>query len=619
MSGENSDTQLKFSDSSAYTIRMPEIPLNPPREWFTPPSDMPKDAGCIVENDGRIYGYLCHWGSVLMDGSSDRWKPPRSKTEYAYAHTGDTVCDDGTTIRTANLGGDAGHAPSSKRVEDLQSFYEDTSTQLARVRYGEDANGVWFAGACWPTVSELDIARLRASARSGHWAAIGDWKDLSSGRSGYELVGACLVNVPGLKYARADKAASGVLMFTPMTTKRQRDPLSLVSEFVMSATQMLKAIGLAVGAATDLPLSDRELQWDSTAAEGRVREFVTDENGDINWSRYQDAFFYYDPENSEEFGGYKLQFADVIDGELTAVWRGVAAVAAVLSGSRGGVDLPSEDVDTVKGRVSAYYSRFADEYQDDSIVPPWEGSAVSEVTQSICCSGSVEFEASAATEIPVSGVLVVENQLTEDGRLIASGGAEWRDPPLPLYAKLENTEGHTDAMLVGRIDQIWRDESDNNRILYSGVIIPESASEYGQQVLDAVASKTLKGISIDGISGPNDSYVDESDTWVMTKIVIAGATLTPMPAINDATVTIGSDDASSEEFSVSDGKDFQGDDQTSDDSGSVDDAQTATAETDSLDALRESLNSVSDRVEYLIGLVESSQMSARYEAAARRI
>jgi hypothetical protein len=194
---------------------MAEIPLYPPREWFTPPASMPKDAGCIVEADGRIYGYLMHWGAVLMDGSGDRWTPPRSRNAYAYAHTGDTVTEEGETIKTANLGGDAGHAKNAGDLSALQEFYENTSTQLARVRYGEDENGVWFAGACWPTTTELEMAKLRASARSGHWAVLGDWRDMRSGRPGYELVGACLVNVPGLKYARADKAASGVISFNP--------------------------------------------------------------------------------------------------------------------------------------------------------------------------------------------------------------------------------------------------------------------------------------------------------------------------------------------------------------------------------------------------------------------
>src|SRR3989304_5313193 len=167
------------------------IPLYPPRDWFTPPANMASDAGCVVEDSGRVFGYLCHWGSILMDGSGDRWTPPRSKSSYSPAHTGDTKLADGEILKTANLGGDVGHAPQGDPWS-AQDFYENTQTQLARVRYGEDAHGVWFAGSLWPTVSELDVARLRASARSGHWAAIGDWRDLRNGKAGYELVGACL-------------------------------------------------------------------------------------------------------------------------------------------------------------------------------------------------------------------------------------------------------------------------------------------------------------------------------------------------------------------------------------------------------------------------------------------
>lgn len=126
--------------------------------------------------------------------------------------------------------------------------------------------------------------------------------------------------------------------------------------------------------AADLPLADRAMEWDSGGAEGRVRQWAGGPDRDkIDWDKYGRAFFAVDGERKEEFTGYKLGFADVVDGKLVAVPRGVFAVAAVLMGSRGGVDLPAEVQDAVKARVAGYYHRI-----EDGLKAPWEEKSVRE-------------------------------------------------------------------------------------------------------------------------------------------------------------------------------------------------------------------------------------------------
>ncbi len=61
----------------------------------------------------------------------------------------------------------------------------------------------------------------------------------------------------------------------------------------------------------------------------------------------------------------RLLIADVIDGRLHAVPRGVMAAAAVVQGSRGGVHLPENDVDRVKSHLAKYYDKLQE-------TPPWE-------------------------------------------------------------------------------------------------------------------------------------------------------------------------------------------------------------------------------------------------------
>ncbi|MCV7254710.1 hypothetical protein H7J86_21345 [Mycobacterium hackensackense] len=120
---------------------------------------------------------------------------------------------------------------------------------------------------------------------------------------------------------------------------------------------------MSVTAFGDLPLGNRERKWDGDAAEKRIRRWADAE--DEPNEKYRDAHVWYDKDRKQDFGAYKLLIADVVDGRLTAVPRAVMAAGAVMQGSRGGVDLPSEDVDRVKSHLAKYYAKM-----DESA--PWD-------------------------------------------------------------------------------------------------------------------------------------------------------------------------------------------------------------------------------------------------------
>lgn len=122
---------------------------------------------------------------------------------------------------------------------------------------------------------------------------------------------------------------------------------------------------MAVTAFQDLALADRDREWDGDAAEKRVRRWADAEDGPN--PKYRDAHVWYDADEKDEFGAYKLLIADVIDGKLEAVPRGVMAAGAVMQGSRGGVDLPEKDIDRVKSHLAKYYEKMGD-------TAPWERS-----------------------------------------------------------------------------------------------------------------------------------------------------------------------------------------------------------------------------------------------------
>jgi hypothetical protein len=122
---------------------------------------------------------------------------------------------------------------------------------------------------------------------------------------------------------------------------------------------------MAVTSFQDLPLADRDRSWDGPAAEKRVRRWA-DADDEPN-EKYRDAHVWYDAEEKDNFTAYKLPIADVIDGKLTAVPRAVMAAAAVMQGSRGGVDIPSKDEDRVRSHLAKYYAKMDE-------TPPWESS-----------------------------------------------------------------------------------------------------------------------------------------------------------------------------------------------------------------------------------------------------
>ena len=120
---------------------------------------------------------------------------------------------------------------------------------------------------------------------------------------------------------------------------------------------------MAVTAFQDLPLADRGREWDGAAAEKRVRRWAGAEDGPNE--KYRDAHVWYDANSKDNFTAYKLLIADVVDGRLKAVPRGVMAAGGIMQGSRGGVDLPPKDVDRVKSHLAKYYAKMDDQ-------APWE-------------------------------------------------------------------------------------------------------------------------------------------------------------------------------------------------------------------------------------------------------
>jgi len=173
------------------------IPIHPPQEWFEDPG-LKQETPLTVLDDGRVYGHVATWDSEHI-GLPFSTRPPRSRSNYAYFHTGLLRTEEGKDVPVGQITLAGGHAPLESDAAMAVKHYDDTASAFCDVHAGEDAYGIWVAGALRPDVGAGQVRAIRAAAPSGDWRPI-------NGR--LELVAVCQVNVPGFPVTRA-RVASG--------------------------------------------------------------------------------------------------------------------------------------------------------------------------------------------------------------------------------------------------------------------------------------------------------------------------------------------------------------------------------------------------------------------------
>ncbi len=100
---------------------------------------------------------------------------------------------------------------------------------------------------------------------------------------------------------------------------------------------------------------DTDRRWSAPDAIARIREFTGSDEAPSR--TYRKGFLFFDSENQDNFTAYKLPIADVVDGRLVAIPRGVFAAAAAISGARGGVNVSEADKRGIIRNINRYYSK----------------------------------------------------------------------------------------------------------------------------------------------------------------------------------------------------------------------------------------------------------------------
>ena len=116
------------------------------------------------------------------------------------------------------------------------------------------------------------------------------------------------------------------------------------------------AIGAKGAVSSDLPLASADRSWDGDGARHRLAKYAGGpDKENVVWTKYRKGFLWFDAKDPENFGSYKLPIADVIDGKLMAVPRGVMAAA----GGHGvdSADIPDADKAKIKSTINRYYKR----------------------------------------------------------------------------------------------------------------------------------------------------------------------------------------------------------------------------------------------------------------------
>lgn len=230
----------------------------PPAGWFRDPA-LDKPTPLTVGEDGRITGHLALWDSAHIAFPNQNINPPRSRSDYAYFHTGSRAVDDGgqqTVIPTGHITLDTGHADIGADHRAASAHYDDTGTLVADVCAGEDAHGIWVAGALAPGVDDLRLHKLRSCGLSGDWRRIG---------SGLELVAALSVPTPGFPIPRS-RVASG-------------EPLALVAAGALPPPGVVVDVD-AIAAAVVTRLEQRDEARALTAALLAQRDELLDDLDD---------------------------------------------------------------------------------------------------------------------------------------------------------------------------------------------------------------------------------------------------------------------------------------------------------------------------------------------------
>jgi hypothetical protein len=210
------DAQIVLTSEApmAAPVAASAAPTLPPRAWFFEPEPDAADDRMVeqapgvfacpltITDAGQVYGHLTYWGQCHV---ADPWGPgicasaEPSPSGYAEFMTGTRQTAEGELVPTGVLTVGCEHS-SAFDCAGVRDALAHSGMGWADVRIIDGTHGPWLAGALKPSLTDEQVALLRALSLSGEW--VGD------------LGGILAVNRPGLPIVRALAASAGVTVPT---------------------------------------------------------------------------------------------------------------------------------------------------------------------------------------------------------------------------------------------------------------------------------------------------------------------------------------------------------------------------------------------------------------------
>jgi HK97 family phage prohead protease len=130
----------------------------------------------------------------------------------------------------------------------------------------------------------------------------------------------------------------------------------------------------AASGTTSWPIGERDEEWSGPTAHHQIVLWATNDDGTLNKQKMKSVHFWYDAANADKVTAYKLPFCYIRDGKPVAIPKGITTCAAVMQGSMGGTDIPDGDRPGVRAKIAHYYRRMRRQFDDLTIVPPWQNT-----------------------------------------------------------------------------------------------------------------------------------------------------------------------------------------------------------------------------------------------------
>jgi len=320
----------------------------------------------------------------------------------------------------------------------------------------------------------------------------------------------------------------------PHVTLAYTDDVSRVEEFCdrlgpITFDTLRFAFG---GEITDIPLNDPEVDVDTDGDYSAA--FITTASGMITFdiSRLPPRLrrYWLGPEGSARVGGWGNE------GSFTKCTREMRKEG-----------VPARMVNGLCANLYHEATGHTPNQQKGKGEHTLTATAALTISENLEAEGEVVADATTSPYVTWEGVLVIEGMESGDGRMFNVGSLDWvLSPPPKLMYQPANSGGHKDSVLVGQINEVWRD---GTKIWGRGIIdLDATYNGYniGREVYRLMSEEYLNGVSVD-VDKVNNADVqlkyavdampgDPPRMTVFNRGRIRGATLVAFPAFVEASI-----------------------------------------------------------------------------------